>query len=120
MASDKPGALQGVSSSCRHGVDSGCRLTRAAVEPVIGHAKDDHRMRGNYLRAQGDEGDRANAVLAAAGYNFSQVVGTLERLLRALLLTLFHAIRPAAPNRRGGSVLHLRLNPMNPEIYGEA
>ena len=41
-------------------------------------------------------------------------------LTRALLLTLFHAIHPAAPHRRGGSVLHLRLNPMNPEIYGEA
>ena len=42
---------------------------RAAVEPVIGHLKDDHRMRRNYLK--GRDGDRINAVLAAAGYNFS-------------------------------------------------
>jgi IS5 family transposase len=42
---------------------------RAAVEPVIGHLKDDHRMRRNYL--QGRDGDHINAVLAAAGYNFS-------------------------------------------------
>jgi IS5 family transposase len=42
---------------------------RAAVEPVIGHLKDDHRMRRNHLK--GREGDRINAVLAAAGYNFS-------------------------------------------------
>jgi hypothetical protein len=43
---------------------------RAAVEPVIGHLKDDHRMRRNHLK--GREGDRINAVLAAAGYNFSR------------------------------------------------
>jgi hypothetical protein len=39
---------------------------RAAVEPVIGHLKDDHRMRRNHLKGRG--GDRINAVLAAAGY----------------------------------------------------
>jgi hypothetical protein len=38
---------------------------RAAVEPVIGHLKDDHRMRRNYLK--GRDGDRINAVLAAGG-----------------------------------------------------
>ena len=42
---------------------------RAAVEPVVGHLNDDHRMRRNYL--QGRDGDRINDVLAAAGYNFS-------------------------------------------------
>jgi hypothetical protein len=36
---------------------------RAAVEPVIGHLKDDHRMRRNHLK--GRDGDRINAVLAA-------------------------------------------------------
>ena len=40
---------------------------RAAVEPVIGHLKAEHRMGRNYLK--GPEGDRINAVLAAAGYN---------------------------------------------------
>jgi IS5 family transposase len=40
---------------------------RAAVEPVIGHLKAEHRMSRNYLK--GPEGDRINAVLAAAGYN---------------------------------------------------
>ena len=42
---------------------------RAAVEPVIGHLKAEHRMSRNYLK--GRDGDRINAVLAAAGYNFS-------------------------------------------------
>jgi IS5 family transposase len=40
---------------------------RSAVEPVIGHAKAEHRMGRNYLA--GTHGDAANAVLAAAGYN---------------------------------------------------
>ena len=41
---------------------------RAAIEPVIGHLKQDHRMGRNYLT--GRDGDRINEVLAAAGYNF--------------------------------------------------
>ncbi len=58
----------------------------AAVEPVIGHLKDDHRMRRNYLK--GRDGDRINAVLAAAGFNFSLLLHWFEKLLRALLLIL--------------------------------
>ena len=60
---------------------------RAAVEPVIGHMKAEHRMDRNYLK--GREGDRANAVLAAAGYNFSLLLRWLERLLRALIAALY-------------------------------
>ena len=54
---------------------------RAAVEPVIGHLKADHRMGRNYLK--GRDGDRINAVLAAAGYNFSLLLRWLAALLRA-------------------------------------
>ena len=59
---------------------------RAAVEPVIGHLKDDHRMRRNYLK--GRDGDRINAVLAAAGFNFSLLRRWFEELLSILLLIL--------------------------------
>ena len=59
---------------------------RAAVEPVIGHLKAEHRMGRNYLK--GRDGDRINAVLAAAGYNFGLLLRWLERLLRALLQAL--------------------------------
>ena len=59
---------------------------RAAVEPVIGHLKDDHRMRRNYLK--GRDGDRINAVLAAAGYNFSLLRRWFEEFWRALLLSI--------------------------------
>jgi IS5 family transposase len=60
---------------------------RAAVEPVIGHLKAEHRMDRNYLK--GRDGDRANAVLAAAGYNFALLLRWLRRLLRALFQVLF-------------------------------
>ncbi len=49
---------------------------------MIGHVKAEHRMDRNYLK--GREGDRANAVLAAAGYNFSLLLRWLEELLRAI------------------------------------
>jgi IS5 family transposase len=62
---------------------------RAAVEPVIGHAKAEHRMGRNYLK--GRDGDRINAVLAAAGYNFALLLRWLARLLRALFQALSNA-----------------------------
>ena len=63
---------------------------RPAVEPVIGHAKNDHRMGRNYLAAA--HGDAANAVLAAAGYNFRRILAWLELWLSAFL---FAMARPA-------------------------
>jgi len=59
---------------------------RAAIEPVIGHVKIDHRMDRNYLK--GRDGDRINAVLAAAGYNFSLLLRWLRLLLRKILRLL--------------------------------
>jgi IS5 family transposase len=59
---------------------------RAAVEPVIGHLKAEHRMDRNHLK--GREGDRINAVLAAAGYNFSLLLRWLAELLRDLIRML--------------------------------
>ncbi|HYM98628.1 MAG TPA: IS5 family transposase [Aestuariivirgaceae bacterium] len=59
---------------------------RAAIEPVIGHVKNDHRMDRNYLK--GRDGDRVNAVLAAAGYNFSLLLRWLRLLLRKILRLL--------------------------------
>jgi transposase, IS5 family len=66
---------------------------RAAVEPVIGHLKAEHRMARNYLK--GRDGDRSNAVLAAAGYNFSLLLRWLAALLRALIAALFATPRIA-------------------------
>ena len=66
---------------------------RAAVEPVIGHLKAEHRMDRNHLK--GRQGDQINAVLAAAGYNFSLLFRWLAAILRALIL-LITAARPVA------------------------
>jgi IS5 family transposase len=60
---------------------------RSAVEPVIGHLKSEHRMGRNYLWHR--EGDAANAVLAAVGYNFRRLIRWLELLLRQILVQLF-------------------------------
>jgi IS5 family transposase len=65
---------------------------RWAVEPVIGHAKTGHRMGRNHLA--GPAGDAANAVLAAAGYNFRRLLEWL-RLLLSLFLAALH---PATDN----------------------
>ena len=59
---------------------------RAAIEPVIGHCKDDHRMGRNFLAHR--EGDAVNAVLAAAGYNFRRLIAWLVVIVSFLLQAL--------------------------------
>jgi IS5 family transposase len=59
---------------------------RSAVEPVIGHSKAEHRMGRNYLA--GTHGDAANAVLAAAGYNFRRLLDWLALLLSTIMAAL--------------------------------
>ncbi len=65
---------------------------RSAVEPVIGHLKAEHRMGRNYLWYR--RGDAANAVLAAAGYNFRRLIRWLRLLLRQILIALIPALQP--------------------------
>lgn len=78
---------------------------RAAVEPVIGHLKAEHRMGRNYLWFR--QGDATNAVLAAAGYNFRRLIRWLSLLLRRILSALNAAVQPLQPETR---VLHGRLS----------
>jgi IS5 family transposase len=59
---------------------------RAAIEPVIGHMKQDHRMGRNHLAHAA--GDATNAVLAAAGYNFRRILAWLRLLLVWIACTL--------------------------------
>ncbi len=58
---------------------------RSAVEPVIGHLKNEHRMGRNHLAHS--TGDATNAVLAAVGYNFRLLLKWLA-LLCAWIITL--------------------------------
>jgi len=45
---------------------------RAAIEPVIGHMKQDNRMQRNHL--QGKEGDKINALLSGCGFNMRKLL----------------------------------------------
>jgi IS5 family transposase len=65
---------------------------RAAIEPVIGHTKNEHRMDRNYLAHS--QGDAINAILAAAGYNFRLLLRWLRILVRLFLLLLSSVSRP--------------------------
>jgi IS5 family transposase len=51
---------------------------RAAIEPSIGHLKEDRRM--ERCRLKGAEGDKINAVLSAAAMNFSKLLAALGAL----------------------------------------
>jgi transposase, IS5 family len=68
---------------------------RSAVEPVIGHAKAEHRMGRNHLA--GTQRDAANAVLAAAGYNFRCLFEWLALLLSMILAALNAATSQKRP-----------------------
>jgi IS5 family transposase len=73
-----------------------CQLRRrSAVEPVIGHMKSEHRMGRNHLA--GRFGDAADAILAAAGYNFRRLLAWLAFFCALLGHTLrVHRERLAA------------------------
>ncbi|PQA87700.1 hypothetical protein CW354_04865 [Marinicaulis flavus] len=82
---------------------------RSAVEPIIGHVKNDHRMGRNYLK--GKEGDCINAVLAAAGYNFKRIAAWLKAFLRRILAAVLGVI---------GALIDLIRSASQPAIVREA
>ena len=64
---------------------------RSAIEPVIGHCKNEHRMDRSYLA--GKQGDAINAILAAVGYNFSLLLKWIRQFL-CLMLAALTALMP--------------------------
>jgi IS5 family transposase len=62
---------------------------RSAIEAVIGHMKTDGHLGRCYLK--GREGDAANAVLSAVGYNLRLVLAWLRSFLRLILLVFLRA-----------------------------
>ncbi len=68
---------------------------RSAIEAVIGHLKNDGRLGRNFLK--GRDGDRINAILAGAGYNYRLVLKWLRRLFARIMAAIFNAVpRPPA------------------------
>ena len=49
---------------------------RAAIAPIIGHLKSDHRAARNFLKGQ--VGDSMNFLMAAAGFNFRKLMIKLQ------------------------------------------
>ena len=56
---------------------------RAAIEPIIGHLKQDHRAANNFLKGQ--TGDSINFMMAAAGFNFKKLMNKLKEKIQWLL-----------------------------------
>jgi IS5 family transposase len=66
---------------------------RQAIEPIIGHLKQDHRMDRCHLK--GEMGDRLHAVLCAAGYNIKWLLRMIVKKGLAFLEHLFlRLLRP--------------------------
>jgi IS5 family transposase len=67
---------------------------RSAIEPMIGHAKNDGRLGRNQLL--GHHGDKINALLAAASHNLRLILNTLALLFARILAALLGP--PAKPD----------------------
>ena len=66
---------------------------RQAIEPIIGHLKQDHRMDRCHLK--GETGDRLHAVLCAAGYNIKWLLRMIVKKGITFLSQLFLRLRAA-------------------------
>lgn len=63
---------------------------RAAIEPLIGHLRHDHRMKENYLC--GSSSPTVNAMLAAAAWNLKKLMRELVDRHRRALLCLWRLV----------------------------
>lgn len=70
---------------------------RSAVEPLIGHLKQDHRLGRNHLA--GRRGDAVNAIMAAVGYNFRRILAWITALLCALVALSVALRQPLQSNQ---------------------
>ena len=70
---------------------------RAAVEPSIGHLKNEHRLERNRLK--GVAGDAINAILSAAAMNFHKLLGAFWRFFLRCLMNPAAGFRLAPPPR---------------------
>ena len=71
---------------------------RAAIEPSIGHLKEEHRM--DRCRLKGLQGDALNAILSAAGMNFRKLLAHAAVFLRFGWLALLGALAMGSPIAR--------------------
>jgi IS5 family transposase len=73
---------------------------RAAIEPIIGHVKSDHRMQKNYLK--GFIGDEINLLLAASAFNLKKWMNNFLLLFFMLgIALLIHILLQIRRDQRG-------------------
>jgi len=73
---------------------------RAAIEPIIGHVKSDHRMQKNYLR--GFIGDEINLLLAASAFNLKKWMNHFLLVFFMLRIALvIHILTQVKRDQRG-------------------
>ena len=70
---------------------------RAAIEPKIGHLKQDHRLSRNFYK--GIKGDNINVMLAAAGMNFKRMLNKWKVNPLVFLAQLFEALGRVVKNQ---------------------
>jgi IS5 family transposase len=70
--------------------------SRAAIEPIIGHIKNEHRMLRNYLK--GELGDKINAILAGAAFNFKKALNEIKTFILFYLQFFLNIINPQKLN----------------------
>ncbi len=71
---------------------------RAAIEPIIGHLKSDHRAARNFLKGQ--IGDSINFMMAAAGFNFKKLMVKLKETVLWLYSYLKNILDPQHPENQ--------------------
>ena len=76
-----PGTKQKVTAAQKKGLKR-----RNAIEPVIGHLKEDHGMARNYLK--GRVGDEINALMASCGFNLKKLLKSLRAFLSQFITSL--------------------------------
>jgi transposase, IS5 family len=64
---------------------------RAAIEPKIGHLKQDHRLSRNFYK--GIKGDNRNVMLAAAAMNFKRMMNIYKQMFFDLFIRLIYIIQ---------------------------
>lgn len=87
---DYPKKLRVFKSGQKRGVTKAIKKElkrRSVIEPIIGHVKHEHRLNRNYLK--GLLGDKANALFAAAGYNFRLILNWLRDLFLLIFCWAF-------------------------------
>ena len=64
---------------------------RAAIEPKIGHLKQDHRLSRNFYK--GIKGDNNNVMLAAAAMNFKRMMNIWKKMFFDFFIRLIYIIQ---------------------------